>query len=168
MQHRRITLIATVALLGVASCGDEGPTATLTSPSGNAAVAGGVALAMTADGVTIEPAGEVRGGSGHFHVIARRPPNLPATGALGCRNCARERRSATVIIERVAAPIQRSCRLRRHTLRQSHNLDLSSAKILRWRSLIWLDELLTCASASPSSNAITTAPNGPPLTWSAG
>ena len=59
MQHRRITVIAMVGLLGVASCGDEGPTATLTSPSGNAAVAGGVALAMTADGVTIEPAGEV-------------------------------------------------------------------------------------------------------------
>lgn len=70
MQHRPIILIATVALLGVASCGNEGPTATLTSPSENASVAGGVALAMTADGVTIEPAGEVRGGSGHFHVIA--------------------------------------------------------------------------------------------------
>ena len=70
MQRRRINLIATVALLGVASCGDEGPTATLTSPSESAAVAGGVALAMTAEGVTIEPAGEVRGGYGHFHVIA--------------------------------------------------------------------------------------------------
>jgi len=69
-QHRRITLIAIVRLLGLASCGDEGPTATLTSPSENAKVPGGVALAMTADDVTIEPAGEVRGGSGHFHVIA--------------------------------------------------------------------------------------------------
>lgn len=70
MRHRPITLFATLALLGLASCGDDGPTAALTSPSENAAVAGGVELVMTADGVTIEPAGEVRSGCGHFHVIA--------------------------------------------------------------------------------------------------
>jgi hypothetical protein len=70
MQHRPIILLVTVALLGLASCGDEGPTATLTSPPENATVAGGVALAMSADGVTIEPAGETRSGYGHFHVIA--------------------------------------------------------------------------------------------------
>ena len=70
MQHRPITLIVTVALLGLASCGDEGPTVTLTSPSEDAAVAGGVALEMSAEGVTIEPAGETRSGYGHFHVIA--------------------------------------------------------------------------------------------------
>jgi hypothetical protein len=70
MQHGPIILIATAILIGLASCGDEGPTVTLTSPPENAAVAGGVPVAMTAEGVTIEPAGEARSGYGHFHVIA--------------------------------------------------------------------------------------------------
>jgi hypothetical protein len=70
MQHRSLIVIAAIAGLGLAACGDDGLTATLTSPTDGAPVAGGVALAMTADGVTIEPAGEVRSGYGHFHLIA--------------------------------------------------------------------------------------------------
>jgi hypothetical protein len=46
------------------------PTVAFTSPVEGASVAGGVELAMTADGVTIEEAGESHTGAGHFHVIA--------------------------------------------------------------------------------------------------
>ena len=49
---------------------EAGPTVAFTSPVDGASVAGGVELAMTADGVTIEEAGEVHGGAGHFHVVA--------------------------------------------------------------------------------------------------
>jgi Domain of unknown function (DUF4399) len=40
------------------------------SPVDGASVAGGVPLEMTAEGVTIEEAGDVHDGAGHFHVIA--------------------------------------------------------------------------------------------------
>jgi hypothetical protein len=64
-------LAATVAL-GLASCGDDDDKATvsLTAPVEGATLAGGVQLSMSADGLTIEKAGEVRDGAGHFHVIA--------------------------------------------------------------------------------------------------
>jgi Domain of unknown function (DUF4399) len=42
----------------------------LSSPVDGASVAGGVPLEMTAEGVTIEEAGDVHDGAGHFHVIA--------------------------------------------------------------------------------------------------
>jgi hypothetical protein len=80
MQHRSLIVIAAMAGLGLAACGDDGPTATLTSPTDGAPVAGGVALAMTADGVTIEPAGEVRSGYGHFHMIADAGCTAKGTG----------------------------------------------------------------------------------------
>jgi hypothetical protein len=74
--------VAAAMAMGAAACGDDsadgattpgttdGPTATLDSPADGAHVAGGVAVAMSADGVTIEPAGEANDGAGHFHVIA--------------------------------------------------------------------------------------------------
>lgn len=74
-----ILLALTVALaVTTAACGDDSPTgspaadatATLTSPSEGDRIAGGVALAMSAAGVTIAPAGEAQAGTGHFHVIA--------------------------------------------------------------------------------------------------
>jgi hypothetical protein len=49
---------------------DNEPTASFTSPVNGASVAGGVEVAMTAESVTIEEAGEVHHGAGHFHVIA--------------------------------------------------------------------------------------------------
>jgi hypothetical protein len=56
---------------GLATCGSDDPaTATITSPSNGALVAGGVQLALAADGIDIEPAGSVRKDAGHFHVIA--------------------------------------------------------------------------------------------------
>ena len=39
-------------------------------PADGAHIAGGVLVEMAADGITIEPAGEVHEGAGHFHVIA--------------------------------------------------------------------------------------------------
>jgi hypothetical protein len=60
-----------VALVAASACtrDDQGPTVTLTVPGGDT-VAGGLALEMAADGITIEEAGEARDGAGHFHVIA--------------------------------------------------------------------------------------------------
>ena len=48
------------------------PTTTVSfaSPPDGAEIAGSVAVEMVADGVTIEPAGEVHDGAGHFHVLA--------------------------------------------------------------------------------------------------
>ena len=50
--------------------GEHEVSVALSSPADGASVAGGVPLEMTADGVTIEEAGEVHDGAGHFHVIA--------------------------------------------------------------------------------------------------
>ena len=72
--HRRVLVLpATFGLLLVA-CGDDDDesvgTVSLEQPSDGATVAGGVPLEMSADGITIEAAGEVHEDAGHFHVIA--------------------------------------------------------------------------------------------------
>ena len=58
-------------MLIVAACGDSdgGRSATVVAPEDGARVAGVIAVSMAAEGVTIEPAGEVRDGAGHFHVL---------------------------------------------------------------------------------------------------
>lgn len=77
----RIAVLAGLAVAGVAlaACGDDdatvtaaadGPSVAFVSPVDGGAYAGAIPLEMAADGVTIEPAGEVRDGAGHFHVIA--------------------------------------------------------------------------------------------------
>lgn len=70
--RRRATafVLTAIALLS-AACGSDNAdrSATLESPDDGANVAGGVHVAMTADGLTIEEAGKVRDGAGHFHVI---------------------------------------------------------------------------------------------------
>jgi len=67
-------VIAGIALVivGLSACGsdDSGATAEFSSPADGATVAGGVAVEMVAQGITIEEAGEVNDGAGHFHVIA--------------------------------------------------------------------------------------------------
>jgi hypothetical protein len=66
-------LISLAALTAVvAGCGDDdkGGSVSLTEPDDGATVAGGVALRMLAEEITIEPAGEAREGAGHFHVVA--------------------------------------------------------------------------------------------------
>ncbi len=69
---------ALVALLAVTAtgCDDGGATASNTdasvvfaSPADGDHVAGSIAVQMAADGVTIEPAGEVHPDAGHFHVM---------------------------------------------------------------------------------------------------
>ncbi len=50
--------------------GEHEGSAAFAEPVDGASMAGGVALEMTAHGVTIEEAGEVHEGAGHFHVIA--------------------------------------------------------------------------------------------------
>jgi hypothetical protein len=69
---RRVVAVAVPLVLGVVACGDDSDdvAVSFTEPVDGAAVAGGVALAMTAEGITIEEAGEVHDGAGHFHVIA--------------------------------------------------------------------------------------------------
>jgi hypothetical protein len=57
----------------VAASSDDEPeeaAVAFTSPADGATIAGSVPLAMTADGITIEAAGDVYSGAGHFHVIA--------------------------------------------------------------------------------------------------
>lgn len=71
MRMSRFVAVAIVGALSVGACGsDDGPTVSLSSPASGAIVAGGVPLEMAAEGVTIEEAGTVRHGAGHFHVIA--------------------------------------------------------------------------------------------------
>lgn len=68
---RALALAAPVALL-LAACGSDTKNASVSfgEPAEDAVVAGGLAMTMTADGITIEEAGEVHDGAGHFHVIA--------------------------------------------------------------------------------------------------
>lgn len=62
-------LIAAAAL--VAACGDDdSASVSFVAPSGGESIAGSVAFELEAEGVTVEPAGEARDGSGHFHVVA--------------------------------------------------------------------------------------------------
>ena len=69
---RSLALVTAVALTGsLAACGDDDDvTASFASPSSGTDVAGGVDFELAADGITIEEAGEVRDGAGHFHVLA--------------------------------------------------------------------------------------------------
>ncbi len=71
MRMSRFVAGLVVGVLSVGACGsDGGPTVSLSSPASGATLSGGVELAMASDGLTIEEAGEVREGAGHFHVIA--------------------------------------------------------------------------------------------------
>lgn len=63
------TLIGATELTASGDADDESATATLSAPADGATVFGGVNVAMTANGVTIEEAGEVHDGAGHFHVV---------------------------------------------------------------------------------------------------
>lgn len=64
-------LLVAVSFVGVAACGaDDAASVELVDPVEGSTVAGAVELAMTAEGITIEPAGDVRDDAGHFHVIA--------------------------------------------------------------------------------------------------
>ena len=75
MGHRRVIRTATIGVViataALTSCGgsDDEPSVTFRAPADGANVAGGVTLDMSADGVTIEEAGEAHAGAGHFHVI---------------------------------------------------------------------------------------------------
>lgn len=78
--RRAAALLLPVAAL-LAACGDDAAdpatesqpgaaSVAFASPSDGERVAGGVRVEMEADGLVIEPAGEVHEGAGHFHVIA--------------------------------------------------------------------------------------------------
>lgn len=62
-------LIATAALVAACSHDDSGSVSFVT-PSEGESIAGGVAFELSAEGVTVEPAGEAHDGAGHFHVVA--------------------------------------------------------------------------------------------------
>lgn len=91
-----LLVAATVALATLAGCGDDGgensaaettttsaavtstlpgaaalalPTVTFLEPTDGAKLTGAVKVRMEAVGFTIEPAGEVKAGAGHFHII---------------------------------------------------------------------------------------------------
>lgn len=75
-------LASALLIAGLAACGDDDDTVdqetneesavsvSFASPVDGAAIAGSVLVEMVADGVTIEPAGDVHEGAGHFHVLA--------------------------------------------------------------------------------------------------
>lgn len=78
MAHERTTrpihlaVLATALMIPtLAACGSDDPkqSIALTAPATGASVAGGVTVAMTAKGLTVEPAGDVHEDAGHFHVI---------------------------------------------------------------------------------------------------
>ena len=63
--------VIVLSMLAAGCGGDEPDTAVrFDTPTDGDRIAGGVDLAMSADGIVIEPAGTVHPGSGHFHVIA--------------------------------------------------------------------------------------------------
>lgn len=69
----RAAALTVVLVVLAAACGDDdsgGLRAGFNEPADGAAVAGGVDVVMTAEGITIEAAGETRDGAGHFHVVA--------------------------------------------------------------------------------------------------
>jgi len=74
MNRPTYLVLATCALILVAGCGDDADeddaSVMFVSPADGDTVAGSVELVMAADGVTIEEAGEVNDGAGHFHVMA--------------------------------------------------------------------------------------------------
>ena len=53
-----------------AETGDDAVSVSFTEPADGDHIAGAVRLVMSATGLTIEPAGDVHEGAGHFHVIA--------------------------------------------------------------------------------------------------
>lgn len=77
---RGVVALLTPFALVVAACGDDDSANTdepedivsvaFSEPADGDRFAGAVPFAMTATGLTIEPAGEVHDGAGHFHVIA--------------------------------------------------------------------------------------------------
>lgn len=68
---RSLALAATLAVAGsLAACGDDGATASFSSPADGAKIAGALDVELAAEDITIEEAGAVRDGAGHFHVLA--------------------------------------------------------------------------------------------------
>jgi len=69
---RRLAALVAPAALLLAARGDATGDATVTfaQPADDAIVAGGLVVKMTATGITIEEAGKVHEGAGHFHVSA--------------------------------------------------------------------------------------------------
>jgi hypothetical protein len=67
--------LTSAAALGLTACGDDDDAGdavriSFEQPPTGTTVAGGIDVVMAAEGITIEEAGEVRDGAGHFHVIA--------------------------------------------------------------------------------------------------
>lgn len=62
-------LIAAAASVGACG-GDDSDAVSFVAPTEGESIAGSIAFDLAAEGVTVEPAGEVRDGAGHFHVVA--------------------------------------------------------------------------------------------------
>lgn len=69
--HLRVLITVVAAALLVACGGDGGGEASVsfTSPEDGAEVSSPVQVEMAAEGLEIEPSGEVREGAGHFHIM---------------------------------------------------------------------------------------------------
>lgn len=73
-EGRRLLVSAVVALV-LAGCGGGQPARTVNfmEPRDGATVSSPVTVKMQAEGITIEPAGTVREGAGHFHIMIDTP-----------------------------------------------------------------------------------------------
>jgi hypothetical protein len=75
--RRLLTTLTIVAVLGLAACEGEAPKSKanvrFTQPQNNATVSSPVTVKMEAEGITIEPAGAVHEGAGHFHIMVDTP-----------------------------------------------------------------------------------------------
>jgi Domain of unknown function (DUF4399) len=73
LTFRAVALCVPPLILLLATCGDDEAEigrVWFTQPADDTTVAGGLHLEMSAEGITIEEAGEVHNNAGHFHVIA--------------------------------------------------------------------------------------------------
>lgn len=77
VERRRLLVAALTAatLLTLAACGDgpPEPEVRFVEPQHNATVSSPVTVKTEARGITIEPAGPVREGTGHFHIMIDTP-----------------------------------------------------------------------------------------------
>ena len=79
-----VALISTAALTALAGCGDDSSqdaSVAFETPGDGASLAGGVQVAMTADGITIEPAG-----TGSLSPIMRRTSSASRASSAGIRS----------------------------------------------------------------------------------
>ena len=77
MNHKvilfRYISVALLAVLTLTACAGSRARVSITQPKDRATVVSPVTVKMSADNFTVEPAGEVRSGAGHLHILVDVP-----------------------------------------------------------------------------------------------